>query len=270
MSDTYVRLPGKLRQREIWRLRDWLPALQQVWDALLFRLPDALDPHERGVVTASMRQGLGLVFFLGLVAGIAPFIDNLWLSVTVGAAAPLASLGQSAAQWLAAYGSIPAVEIAAHTLQSVAGLEPRMPGVLAALLSSLGLWLNTPLNWLSLWIIYGALVLATARFMGARATLETFFAATSFAFAPLVLTGFVSLPFVGPVAVAGGRGLGLFALCPDRVLDHPAERRPHRAEYAAANRRAAGAADARRDGGRILPALLIARLSADIPDKVRG
>jgi hypothetical protein len=199
MSDTYVRLPGKLRQREIWRLRDWLPALQQVWDALLFRLPDALDPHERGVVTASMRQGLGLVFFLGLVAGIAPFIDNLWLSVTVGAAAPLASLGQSAAQWLAAYGSIPAVEIAAHTLQSVAGLEPRMPGVLAALLSSLGLWLNTPLNWLSLWIIYGALVLATARFMGARATLETFFAATSFAFAPLVLTGFVSIPFVGPV-----------------------------------------------------------------------
>jgi hypothetical protein len=199
MSDTYVRLPGKLRQREIWRLRDWLPALQQVWDALLFRLPDALDPHERGVVTASMRQGLGLVFFLGLVAGIVPFIDNLWLSVTVGAAAPLASLGQSAAQWLAAYGSIPAVEIAAHTLQSVAGLEPRMPGVLAALLSSLGLWLNTPLNWLSLWIIYGALVLATARFMGARATLETFFAATSFAFAPLVLTGFVSLPFVGPV-----------------------------------------------------------------------
>jgi hypothetical protein len=199
MSDTYVRLPGKLRQREIWRLRDWLPALQQVWDALLFRLPDALDPHERGVVTASMRQGLGLVFFLGLVAGIAPFIDNLWLSVTVGAAAPLASLGQSAAQWLAAYGSIPAVEIAAHTLQSVAGLEPRMPGVLAALLSSLGLWLNTPLNWLSLWIIYGALVLATARFMGARATLETFFAATSFAFAPLVLTGFVSLPFVGPL-----------------------------------------------------------------------
>jgi hypothetical protein len=199
MSDTYVRLPGKLRQREIWRLRDWLPALQQVWDALLFRLPDALDPHERGVVTASMRQGLGLVFFLGLVAGIAPFIDNLWLSVTVGAAAPLASLGQSAAQWLAAYGSIPAVEIAAHTLQSVAGLEPRMPGVLAALLSSLGLWLNTPLNWLSLWIIYGALVLTTARFMGARATLETFFAATSFAFAPLVLTGFVSIPFVGPV-----------------------------------------------------------------------
>jgi hypothetical protein len=199
MSDTYVHLPGKMRQRDIWRLRDWLPALQQVWDALLFRLPDALDPHERGVVTASMRQGLGLVFLLGLAAGIVPFIDNLWLSVTVGAAAPLASLGQSATQWLAAYGSIPAVEIAAHTLQSVAGLEPRLPGVLAALLSSLGLWLNTPLNWLSLWIIYGALVLATARFMGARATLEMFFAATSFAFAPLVLTGFVSIPFVGPV-----------------------------------------------------------------------
>ncbi|MBP6440613.1 MAG: hypothetical protein KA259_03325 [Caldilineaceae bacterium] len=198
-SNTFVRIPGQTPQREIWRLRDWLPSLQQAWDALLFRLPDALDPHERGFVTTSMRQGLGLVLVLGLVAGIVPFLANLWSSITVGAAAPLVELGESAAQWLAAYGSLPAVDIAAHTIQSIAGLEPRMPGVLAATLSSLGLWLNTPLNWLSLWIIYGTLVLATARFMGAHATLETFFAATSFAFVPLVLTGLVSLPFVGPI-----------------------------------------------------------------------
>ncbi len=198
-SNTFVRIPGQTPQREIWRLRDWLPSLQQAWDALLFRLPDALDPHERDFVTTSMRQGLGLVLVLGLVAGIVPFLANLWSSITVGAAAPLVELGESAAQWLAAYGSLPAVDIAAHTIQSIAGLEPRMPGVLAATLSSLGLWLNTPLNWLSLWIIYGTLVLATARFMGAHATLETFFAATSFAFVPLVLTGLVSLPFVGPI-----------------------------------------------------------------------
>ena len=59
-SNTFVRIPGQTPQREIWRLRDWLPSLQQAWDALLFRLPDALDPHERGFVTTSMRQGLGL------------------------------------------------------------------------------------------------------------------------------------------------------------------------------------------------------------------
>jgi len=198
-SNTFVRIAGKTPQREIWRPRDWLPSLQQAWDALLFRLPDALDPHERGVVTTSMRQGLGLVVVMGLLAGLAPFVSNLWLSLSVGAAAPLANLGRAAEQWLTAYGTVPAVEIVAHTVQSVAGLEPRLPGVVAATFSSLGLWLNTPLNWLSLWIIYGACVLATARFMGARATLETFFAATSFAFVPLVLTGLVAIPFAGPV-----------------------------------------------------------------------
>jgi hypothetical protein len=207
-SNTFVHIPGQTPQREIWRRRDWLPSLQQAWDALLFRLPDALDPHERGFVTTSMRQGLGLVLVLGLVAGIVPFLANLWSSITFGAAAPLAELGEAAAQWLAAYGSIPAVDIAAHTIQSIAGLEPRMPGVLAATLSSLGLWLNTPLNWLSLWIIYGTLVLATARFMGAQATLETFFAATSFAFVPLVLTGLVALPLIGPLLAVAGVGWG--------------------------------------------------------------
>ena len=203
-SNTFIRIPGQTPHREVWRLRDWLPSLQQAWDALLFRLPDALDPHERGFVTTSMRQGLGLVLVLGVIAGIVPFINNLWMSISVGAAAPLADLGQSAAQWLAAYGTLPAVEIVGHTIQSIAGLEPRMPGVLAATLSSLGLWLNTPLNWLSLWIVYGTLVLATARFMGAHATLEAFFAATSFAFVPLVLTGLVSIPFVGPVLSLAG------------------------------------------------------------------
>lgn len=205
MSDsTFLRLPGQTPRREIWRLRDWLPSPQQAWDALLFHIPDAVDPFERGEVTTSMRQGMGLVLVLGLLAGIVPFFGNLWLSISVGAAAPLATLGQSAERWLAAYGSIPAVDIVAHTVQSIVGLEPRLPGVVAATLSSLGLWLNTPLNWLSLWIIYGTMVLATARFMGAHARLETFFAATSFAFVPLVLTGLVAIPYVGPVLSLAG------------------------------------------------------------------
>ena len=50
-SDTFVRLPGQTPRREVWRLRDWLPSLQQAWDALLFHVPDAIDPFERGVVT---------------------------------------------------------------------------------------------------------------------------------------------------------------------------------------------------------------------------
>ena len=203
-SDSFVRLPVTMPQREIWRLRDWLPALQQPWDILWSRLPDALDPHERGMVTVSMRQGLGLVLLLGLVAGIVPFFANLWSAIPAGAAVPMAELGKSATQWLNVSGNVPAAEIVAHTLQSIAGLEPRMPGILAALLSSLGLWLNTPLNWLSLWIVYGVLVLAAAKFMGARTTLQAFFAATSFAFVPLVLTGLVAIPFIGPVLALVG------------------------------------------------------------------
>ena len=76
-----------------------------------------------------------------------------------------------------------------------------MPGFLAALLSSLGIWLNTPLNWLSNWIVYGAIVAALARMMGAHGTLQLFFAATSFTAAPMLLTGLAPIPFLGPVAV---------------------------------------------------------------------
>ena len=40
--------------------------------------------------------------------------------------------------------------------------------------------------------------------MGARTTLQAFFAATSFAFVPLVLTGLVAIPFIGPVLALVG------------------------------------------------------------------
>ena len=86
----------------------------------------------------------------------------------------------------------------------MAGLEPRMPGVLAALLSALGVWLNTPLTWLTWWMVYGTVVFAAARLMGAANTLQAFVAATSFAAVPLLLTGLAPIPWIGPLLTFAG------------------------------------------------------------------
>ena len=86
----------------------------------------------------------------------------------------------------------------------LAGSAARLPGWLAASLSSLGFWINVPLGWLSLWLVYGTAVAGVARLMGAKNQLQPFFAATSLAAVPLVLTGLAPIPLVGPVAGVGG------------------------------------------------------------------
>ena len=96
------------------------------------------------------------------------------------------------------------LDIAAHTVQTIAGLEPRMPGFFAALLSALGIWLNWPLGWLAIWIVYGAFVMGLLRVMGATNTLEEYFAATSFAAVPLALIGLAPIPWIGPLAAIIG------------------------------------------------------------------
>lgn len=85
------------------------------------------------------------------------------------------------------------------------GLPPQMPGVFAAVLSALGIWINTPLTWLAWWIM-SALV-STTRLMGASNTLQTFFAATSFAAVPLLLTGLAPIPWIGPLLAFAGTAL---------------------------------------------------------------
>jgi len=202
--DTYV-IQGAQIKREDWlRLSNWLPSLEQMAAAARLQVKDAVDPFERGAVSVTMRQGLGMIAVLGLIAGIIPLIANLWLALPLQTTVPLAQAGSSAAQMTAAYGADSPLGIIGSTIQTMTGLPPQMPGVVAALLSALGIWINTPLTWLAWWIVYGALVFAAARLMGASNTLQTFFAATSFAAVPLLLTGFAPIPWIGPLLAFAG------------------------------------------------------------------
>lgn len=195
--DTYV-VQGAHVTRDDWlRLSNWLPSLEQMLSAIRLQVQEAIDPWERGYVTVTMRQGLGMVFVLGLLAGVIPLIANLWLALPLQTSVPLAQAGNNAAQMTAVYGANSPLGVVGSTVQTAAGLEPQMPGVVAALLSALGLWINTPLTWLTWWIVYGAVVFAAARLMGATNTLQAFFAATSFAAVPLLLTGLAPIPWIG-------------------------------------------------------------------------
>jgi hypothetical protein len=208
---TNVVLPGRA-PREEWTQRGyWLPGVDQIVNAARLNLADALDPSARGAITVSMRQGIGMIVVLGLLAGVPTLLVNLWLGLSMGAAVPLAAAAASLADLVAGYAVNPIAGEIANTASLLAGIEPRMPGLLAALLSALGLWLNWPLGWLANWIIYGAVVAGLARLMGAPNNLQTLFAATSFTAAPLVLTGLGPIPFLGPLAVIAG-AIWAFAL----------------------------------------------------------
>lgn len=200
-SQTHVKLPGRTSRDEWLGRKEWLPDVNQMWNAARLNLTDALDPFERGSVTVSMRQGIGMIATLGLIAGLLPFIANLWLGLSMGAAVPLAAASSTLASLAAEYTTSDAAGYVANNAGIIAGIEPRMPGFLAALLSSLGLWLNVPLGWLSSWIVYGAIVAGLARLMGANNNLQIFFAATSFTAVPMLLTSLAPIPVLGPIAV---------------------------------------------------------------------
>ncbi|HAJ35333.1 MAG TPA: hypothetical protein DCL15_06530 [Chloroflexi bacterium] len=201
---THIVMPGRAPREEWMQRRYWLPDFNQMWNAARLNLADALDPFERRTITVSMRQGIGLIVVLGLLAGIPTLLANLWLGLSMGTAVPLAAAATSLAELAAGYPANPVVSEIAHTAGLLAGIEPRMPGLLAALLSALGLWLNWPLSWLANWIVYGAVVAGLARLMGAPNNLQTLFAATSFTAVPLVLTGLSPIPFIGPLAAVTG------------------------------------------------------------------
>jgi len=198
---TYVNMPGRASREEWFQRKYWLPDFNQMWNAARLNLTDALDPFERGAATVSMRQGIGMIVVLGLLAGVIPLIANLWLGIRMGTAVPLASLATALAELAAGYTGNAAAGQIANSAGMMAGIEPRLPGFLAALLSALGLWINTPLGWLSNWIVYGAVVAGLARLLGAENRLQTFFAATSFTAVPMLLTGLGPIPFIGPLAI---------------------------------------------------------------------
>lgn len=157
-----------------------------------------------------MRQALGMIFLLGLIAGLIPFLEDLYVGLSLGAAVPVAHLARAgellAQRWSDPFGvpvfANPAV--IAEFMRTVAGLEQPLPGWVAALLSALGRWINVPLSWLSLWIVYGALVMAVNRLLGATNTLQRFYASTGYAAVPLILTGLGPIPCLGQIGTVVG------------------------------------------------------------------
>jgi len=200
---TYVNMPGRAPREEWLQRKYWLPRVNQMWDAARLNLGDALDPFERGEVSVSMRQGIGMIVVLGLIAGVLSLIAHLWLGLRMGTAVPVAITAAALSDLAAAYTGNPAANQLANSAGMMAGIEPRLPGFLAALLSALGMWLNWPLSWLSNWILYGTVVAGLARLLGAGNRLQLHFAATSFTAVPLLLTGLSPVPFVGSLAVIG-------------------------------------------------------------------
>lgn len=182
------------------RLRNWLPTPQKMSDAVQLRAS--------GFTDTTMRQSLGMVFLLGLMAGFLPFLANWEQATTAGTALPLARLGAQAARlqetplsYLSAF--LDPVHLG-ELLQMIAGLPQPLPGWLAAFLSAFGEWINWPLRWLSIWIVYGALVMGCNKALGATSRLQPFFAATGFAAAPLLLIGLSPIPCLGRVSSVAG------------------------------------------------------------------
>lgn len=184
----------------------WLPTRSQILNALQLRielLPDveqAADAPAGSVHFASMRQGMGLIIAAALVAGLLPFLFGWIGAARVGAVLPLAQMGQvvEAIPGLQGLGVDTAL---AETAALIAGLEPSVfPGWLAAGVSAFGGWINWPLRWLAIWIVYGAAVLLLAKMLGATTTLQQFYTVTSFAFLPLILAGLGFIPCLGVAA----------------------------------------------------------------------
>jgi hypothetical protein len=97
------------------------------------------------------------------------------VSIRFGAPYPFVELAQQARQ---STGDSPS--LLGDALQTLAGLSPALlPGWLAALLSTVGEWINWPLRWLTWWLVYGTATLLAAKVWGATTTLQRFLAATS-------------------------------------------------------------------------------------------
>ena len=176
-------------------LRHWLPTPQKMSDAVQLRAS--------GFTDTTMRQSLGMVFLLGLLAGFLPFLVNWEQAASAGSALPLARaraqaffLEDTPLNYVSALFN---PDYQSDFVQMIAGLPQPLPGWLAASLSALGEWINWPLRWLTIWIVYGALVMACNKALGATSRLQPFFAATGFAAAPLLLIGLSSIPCLGRV-----------------------------------------------------------------------
>ena len=182
------------------RLRQWLPIPQKMSDAIQLRAP--------GFANTTMRQSLGMVVLLGVLAGFLPFLLNWGQATAAGSALPLARLAAVGVQMnqmpIQFVPGLFGLAQLGELFQTIAGLGQPFPGWFTAFLSALGEWINWPLRWLSLWIVYGALVMGCNKALGATSRLQPFFAATGFAAVPLLLTGLSAIPCLGRVSCAAG------------------------------------------------------------------
>ena len=163
---------------------------------------EAAEISKDSVLYASMRQGMGMIVIVALVAGLLPFLLNWFTAGRMGTVMPLAELGRLAeTRWLSGDDVLGVKPVVNETLQTIAGLERAVfPGWLAAGVSALGGWINWPLRWLALWIVYGLAVLLIAKLLGAPTTLQQFYTLTSFGFLPFILTGLQPIPCLGAIA----------------------------------------------------------------------
>ena len=214
----------------------WLPPFQQMIDVLQFRLDAVMgamrDQHTALVITSidepemtepemtsvkldnsatpalataqstatatSMRQGMGLVVAMALIAGLLPFLVNWVIAGRTGTALPLVQIARTMDARPGASDSTPLpMQAWEETAKTIVGLPPRLPGWLAAGLSALGVWVNQPLNWLTYWLVYGLGILLVSKLLGATTTLQRFYAATSYAYLPLLLTILQPIPYLG-------------------------------------------------------------------------
>jgi hypothetical protein len=195
--------------------RPWLPTAPQLRDAAQLRVEDAIGPDPispdtpRTSITTTMQQSMGLVIAAALAAGLLSTLVDWLRAARAGTAIPLLELAtQSTGGALA---TLPApLQPVGETLQTIAGLDPVMPGWLAALLSALAEWINWPLTWLSYWLVFGIIVLLAAKLFGAPTTLQRFYAGTGYAAVPLMLVGLGFIPWVGWLVALIGVALALF------------------------------------------------------------
>jgi len=184
------------------RFAAWLPTRRQMRNALQLNIePVDSSVSPDSVTFAGMRQGMGLIVAAALIAGLLPSLFAWTMAARVGTATPLAQLSQLAeARANPQLQGVGIAPVLADSAALIAGLEPAyFPGWLAAGITALGGWINWPLSWLNIWIVYGLGALLLAKLLGAKTTLQQFYTLTSFAFLPLVLTALGFIPCLGIV-----------------------------------------------------------------------
>lgn len=213
-AHTFVHRPERTDAPDLWSPQGWLPAWSQVRAALTLQVDQVIAPWDTDRVdnsvnvatfhTTSMRQGVGLVVVSALIGGLLPLVVQWVQAAQIGTVTPLASLAQYAEAQSNTVELTPFTQAWTNTARTMAGFEPVAPVWLAAGLSALGNWLNWPLNWLTIWLVYGLGVLATLKGQGATTTLPHFYGATSYAFVPLALLGLGIVPYLGPLFSLAG------------------------------------------------------------------